>query len=554
MADARRVRPIVMTVPRSTTMKIACAGLPAVMLAAVLFRAASAAGNSCESLASLVLPDTTITLAQPVAAGAFVLPATPGQLTSGVPAPITNATFPPPAGLKEVAAKDLPAFCRVVVSIKPSKDSDIKVEVWMPASGWNGKFMAVGNGGWAGAVSYPLMAAPLARGYATASTDTGHEGATGDASFALGHPEKVIDFGYRAVHEMTVKAKAIVASYYDSSPKRSYWNGCSTGGKQGLKEAQRFPADFDGIVVGAPSNNWTHLLAQFIWVAQAMHKDEASYIPPSKYSVIHDAALQACDARDGVKDGVLEDPTRCAFDPQVLECNGADGPACLTTAQVKAARMVYGPATNPRTKQQIYPGLAPGSELGWAAQAGPQLGGIPNGHFKYVVFKDPNWDYRTLTFDSDIALADQIDSGTISATDPNLKAFFAHGGKLLQYHGWSDNQISPLNSVNYYESVLNAMGGASKTKDSYRLFMIPGMPHCREDDRIPLGGNGLNSFDSISILERWVEGKKTPDRITASRTVDGKIERTRPLCPYPLVAAYNGRGSTDDAANFICKR
>ncbi len=197
--------------------------------------------------------------------------------------------------------------------------------------------------------------------------------------------------------------------------------------------------------------------------------------------------------------------------------------------------------------------MAPGSELGWAAQAGPQLGGIPNGHFKYVVFKDPNWDYRTFNFDSDMALADQIDSGTISATDPNLNAFFAHGGKLLQYHGWSDNQITPLNSIKYYESVLDAMGGASKVKNSYRLFMIPGMPHCREDARIPPGGNGLNSFDSIGILESWVEENNAPDRIPASRTVDGNVERTRPLCPYPLVAVYNGRGSSDDAANFTCK-
>ena len=252
----------------------------------------------------------------------------------------------------------------------------------MPTAGWNGKFMAVGNGGWAGAIAYPQMAPALARGYATASTDTGHEGTNGDASFALGHPEKVIDFGYRAVHEMTVKAKAIVASYYDSSPKRSYWNGCSTGGRQGLKEAQRFPSDFDGIVVGAPGNDLTHSQAQFIWVAQAVHKDEASYIPPSKYSIIHDAVLQACDGRDGVKDGFLEDPTRCTFDPQVLECSGADGPSCLTAAQVITARMVYSPATNPRTKQQIYPGLVPGSELGWAAQAGPQLGAIPNGLFR----------------------------------------------------------------------------------------------------------------------------------------------------------------------------
>jgi tannase/feruloyl esterase len=494
---------------------------------------AATPARSCEDVATLSLPDATITLARSVAAGAFSPPKSP----------IFNA---PPASLMEMAPTDLPAFCQVAVSIKPSKDSDIKVEVWMPVSGWNGKFMAVGNGGWAGSISYPSMSSALAQGFATASTDTGHEGTNGDGSFALGHPEKVIDFGYRAVHEMTVKAKAIIAAYYENSPKLSYWNGCSTGGRQGLREAQRFPADFDGIVVGAPANNWTHLTAQFIWIAQAAHKDEASYIPPSKYSLIHNAVLEACDARDGVKDGVLEDPTHCKFDPKVLECEGADGPACLTAPQVETARKIYSSVTNPRTKQQIYPGLMPGSELGWAAQAGPKVQGISNDYFRYVVFKDPNWDYKTLNFDSDVALAEQTDNGTITTTDPNLKPFFARGGKLLQYHGWSDNQISPLNSINYYDSVLDVMGDVNKVKDSYRLFMVPGLGHCR-------GGDGVNSFDSISIIEQWVEKGKAPDQIVASRVANAVVEETRPLCPYPQIASYKGTGSTNDAANFACR-
>jgi feruloyl esterase len=493
---------------------------------------AAASANSCDSLTGLTLPDTTITQAQTVRAGALALPRTPGQ-----------GLF---AALTEVAPKDLPAFCRVAITMKPSRDSDIKVEVWMPTSGWNGKFMAVGNGGWAGTISYSAMSAVLARGYATASTDTGHEGTALDGSFALGHPEKLIDFAYRAAHEMTVKAKAIIAAYYGVAPKLAYWNGCSTGGRQGLKEAQRFPADFDGIVAGAPANNWTHLMAQSLWVAQAVHKDEASDIPPTKYALIHNAVLQACDARDGVKDGVLENPTRCKFDPKVLECKGADGPSCLTAPQVEAVRKIYGPTTNPRTKREIYPGLVPGSELGWSNLAGPQPFEIPNGYFKYVVFKNPNWDFKTLNFDGDVAVADQIDNGAIAMTDPNLKEFFEHGGKLLQYHGWTDPGISPLNSVNYYESVLDAMGGTNKVKDSYRLFMMPGMDHCR-------GGDGPNSFDSISVIERWVENRKAPDQIIASRLQGGKIERTRPLCPYPQVAIYKGAGSTDDASNFVCK-
>jgi feruloyl esterase len=314
-----------------------------ILFAAIVSIPAPAGAASCESLTSLTLPDTTITSAQPVAAGEFTPPA-------GGPPGAMNF-------------KRLPAFCRVSATLAPSKDSDIKIEVWMPASDWNGKFQAVGNGGWSGSIVYPSLGRALSNGYATASTDTGHSGGSG--SFALGHPEKLTDFGYRAVHEMTMKAKAIVAAYYGNGPKRSYWNGCSSGGKQGLKEAQRFPADYDGIVAGAPANYWTHLMFSSMWIARAAHKEEASLIPPRKYALIHKAVLEACDASDGVKDGVLEDPTRCHFDPALLQCKGGDTADCLTAAQVETARAIYAPAKNPRTGQEIYPGLAPGSELGW---------------------------------------------------------------------------------------------------------------------------------------------------------------------------------------------
>jgi feruloyl esterase len=447
-----------------------------------------------------------------------------------------------------VPYKDLPTFCRIEAMLTPSNDSDIKIEVWLPpASAWNGKFMGIGNGGWGGRIYEDRMGLPLTRGYAVAATDTGHEGIEDDVSFALGHPEKLIDYGYRAVHEMTVKAKAITAAYYGEGPKLSYWDGCSCGGKQALTEAQRFPADFDGIIAGAPSNYMTHQLAQIIWVAQAVHKGEASYIPPERYPAIHNAVLAACDALDGVKDGLIGDPTRCKFDPVVLECRGSDGPTCLTAPQVEAARKIYAPATNPRTKQQIYPGFALGSELGWARQAGPRPAAIPNSYWKYVIFKDPNWDYKTLNFDSDVSRADRIDNGSLDATDPNLKAFFARGGKLLHYHGWADPALSPLNSVNYYKSVLDRIGNASKVRDSYRLFMVPGMVHCRNP-----GSEGPNNFDMISAIEQWVEKGKAPDQIIASHGTDGKVDRTRPLCPYPQVATYKGTGSTDDAANFSC--
>jgi feruloyl esterase len=492
------------------------------------FATLPARAASCESLKSLALPDTTITLAEPVAAGQFSPPAGGG----GRPAP-------------PGAFKNLPGFCRVAATLAPSKDSDIKIEVWLPTSGWNGKFEAVGNGGWSGSIVYPSLAKALGHGYATASTDTGHSGGSG--SFALGHPEKLVDFGYRAVHEMTVKAKAVVAAYYGNGPKVSYWNGCSSGGKQGLKEAQRFPADYDGIAAGAPANYWTHLMTGELWIAQAVHKDEASFIPEEKFRLIHQAVLAACDTLDGVRDGVLEDPTRCHFDPKALECKGSgDTSACLTPAQVETARKIYAPAKNPRTGAILFPGLDPGSEMGWRGLAGDKPFTIPVDHFRFVVFKDPDYDWMKLNFDSDVALADKLDNGLLNATDPNLKAFVGHGGKLLLYHGWNDQLIAPENSVNYYRSVLDKMGGAAKTADSVRLFMMPGVGHCG-------GGEGPSLPDPMPALEQWVEHGKAPDQIQATHLAGyGKIDRTRPLCPYPQVAKYKGSGSTDDAVNFVC--
>jgi feruloyl esterase len=494
------------------------------------------AAKSCESLASLKLPNTTITLAHAVGPGAF----TP-------PTPAGGATVSPAAA---EAFSDLPAFCRVAATLRPSSDSDIKIEVWMPASVWNGKFQAVGNGGWAGTISYLVpgrsLADGLRHGYAAASTDTGHIGTNGDGSFAFGHSEKLVDFAYRAVHEMTVQAKAIVNAHYGSAPRFSYWNGCSTGGRQGLKEAQRYPTDYDGIIAGAPANYMTHLSAQSLWVAQAVLKDPASFIPPEKYAAIHRAVLEACDGLDGVKDGVIEDPARCHFDPKVMQCNGADAPTCLTLPQVEAARRIYASAKNPRTGAEIFPGMEPGSEMGWAGLAGPTPLGISNDHYRFVVFKNPNWDFKTLDFDKDVTRADQMDNGLTNATDPNLKTFFSRGGKLLMYHGWSDQLIAPRNSINYYLSVAKALGGIDKVSDSIRLFMVPGMNHCA-------GGDGTDSFDSLATLEQWVEQKKAPEQLLASHLTNGVAARTHPLCPYPQVAVYTGTGSTGAAVNFICK-
>ena len=511
-------------------MKNLVGALCAVLLAVAIGSRPIGATASCESLASMALPHTAITLARVVDAGAFTQPAPPTG-------PAGGAVF-----------RDLPAFCRIAATLTPSNDSDIKMEIWMPLTGWNGKFEAVGNGGWAGTISYGAMAAALRRGYATASTDTGHAGTTGDGRFAFNHPEKLVDFAYRAVHEMTVQAKAVAEKHYGSAPRLSYWNGCSTGGRQGLKEAQKYPADFDGIIAGAPANFMTHLSAQSLWVAQATLKDPASLIPREKYAVIHKAVLDACDALDSVKDGVLEDPTRCRFDPKSIQCAAGDAPNCLTAPQVEAARRIYAPAKNPRTGAEIFPGMALGSEMGWAALAGgPGPLTISNDHYRFVVFKNPDWDFKTLDFDKDVALADRLDDGVVNAIDPNLKPFFNRGGRLLMYHGWVDQLISPQNSINYYQSVVNAQGGVEKAADSIRLFMVPGMAHCA-------GGDGTSTFDTLSVIEQWVEQKKTPTQIIASHLTNGAADRTRPLCPYPTIAAYKGAGDTNDAANFICSK
>ena len=485
--------------------------------------AAPAFAASCESLASLSLPDTTINSAQVVPAGQFT---PPGAAAKGKGASIY---------------KELPEFCRVAATLKPSSDSDIKIEVWLPVSNWNRKLQAVGNGGWAGVISYSALADAVKAGYASVSTDTGHVGGSG--RFALDHPEQLVDFGWRSEHEMTLKAKALIQAFYGSGPRLSYWNGCSTGGRQGLKEAQKFPDDFDGIITGAPANR----TAISLWIASAVLKDPASYIPPAKYPVIHQAALAACDLRDGVKDGLIDDPTKCKFDPKVLLCKNGDGPSCLTAPQVDAAKKIYSSATNPRTGAVLFSSLVPGSELGWGVQAaGPEPSANIYDHFKYVVFKNPAWDWRTFDFDKGVALAEQPENAVMNATDPNLKAFFAHNGKLLIYHGWADTNVPPVNTIKYYSSVLDTMGGASKTSNNIRLFMEPGMGHCG-------GGEGPNVFDKVGALEQWVEQGKAPEKIIASHSTDGKVDRTRPLCPYPQVAKYKGSGSIDEAGSFACQ-
>ena len=480
------------------------------------------AAPSCETLANLALPHATVTLAQAVGAGQLTLP------TGAVP------TFP---GFPAPNFGNLPAICRVAATLKPTSDSDIKVEVWMPASSWNGKLESVGNGAWAGSISYRDLAIAVTAGYAAASTDTGHTETT--AAFVVGHPEKLIDFAYRAVHEMTLASKAIAAAYYGKPPVRAYFNGCSTGGRQALAEAQRYPDDYDGIVAGAAANYPSHLQGAQVWTTEVTNQSDG-YIPPAKYQLIHQAVLEACDALDGVKDRVLEDPRRCHFDPQTIACKGPDAATCLTAAQVEVARKIYaGPGAS------LFPGLERGSELGWATLSGPKPMALAAETYQYLVFKNPNWDYLKFDPARDIATADKVIGPTMNSTDPDLKPFFKHGGKLLMYHGWADPGIAPQNSVNYFTSVEDTMGGKSKAADSVRLFMVPGMGHCR-------GGDGTDDFDAIGTLATWVETNNAPDHIPAAHKTKGVVDKTRPLCPYPQTAHYKGSGSTDDAANFAC--
>jgi feruloyl esterase len=507
-------------------MKSLRAALLAVVIAVVMLDDVNAAGRSCETLLKLTLENASITLAELVPAGAFKAP------TGGNAA--QNAS----------RFAELPAFCRVAATVKPTTDSDIKVEVWMPASAWNGKFEAVGNGGWAGTISYPAMAQAIARGYATTSTDTGHS--TPGGSFALGHPEKLTDYAYRSEHEMTVKAKAIVKAFYGNAPTRSYFNGCSTGGRQALTEASRFPDDFDGIIAGAAANPKTHLDTWRIWMGLETLKDPATRIPKEKYPAIHQAVLAACDALDGLKDGLISDPTSCHFDPQVMACKEGDGAGCLTPKQVQSVKTILGPAKT-RTGEVIFPSYQPGTELAWGLLiGGPDPYDTALDQFRYMVFDDPKWDWRTFDVDRDMAKADQKLHGLLTAIDPkSISPFFKRGGKLLTYQGWSDQDISPLASVNFYKSMPDAVGDAT-VSSSMRLFMVPGMGHCG-------GGEGPNTFDMMVPLEQWVEKGQAPARVVASHSTNGRIDRTRPLCPYPQVARYTGTGSIDEAANFTCQ-
>lgn len=515
----------------------------ATVAAFAAFLASHAAATTCENLISLKLHDTTITAAQSIPAGTYTAP--DGQV-------FTN----------------MPAFCRVAATLTPTSDSDIEIEIWMPVSIWNGKFQGVGNGGFAGSINYTDLAPNVQLGYATTSTNTGHTGADTDGSFALGHPQKVIDFGYRAVHLMTVIGKQIATAFYGGGPQHSYFTGCSTGGRQGLMEAQRFPSDYDGIVAGDPVAFYTHHhVGANLWVTWQMFYNPASTVFTTQDTLLGNAVDAACGGLDGLLYGVLNNPRICHFNPEKLLCQGSQQPPnCLTADQVEAVDKIWSGPDQMVQQYGYYPAFERGGEAdGWPSSISPDPPPAPQtdnhevmglSFLENFVFENPNWNYQTFNWLTDPAYVDNkivVPGKTLAfvmnAVDPDLLNFQARGGKLIQYHGFSDPEVPPLTSIDYFGKVANFPGTSLRsTEEFYRLFMVPGMNHCK-------GGPGANVFDMLTPLDQWVEKGIAPDRILATHYVNNtppQVAFTRPLCSYPQEAVFLG-GDPNVAANFACK-
>lgn len=491
--------------------------------------------DACAALIRLKLDHTQIETAETVRGPTFMPPASSsGSSQSPLPDPL----------------KGLPDFCRVSAVISPA----IRFELWLPLTNWNGKFQGTGNGGYNGSIVYLALAEGLRRNYATSSTDMGHAATLPDpSSWALGHPELVVDQAYRAQHETAVNSKKIIGAFYRKSPRYSYFTGCSSGGWQGLTEAQRFPEDYDGILAGAPAINVIHLHAATLWNVQAEQK-----IAPGKYRLVTDAVLAKCDARDGVRDGLLADPLSCPFSPAELACKlGEAASRCLTEKEVRAFGMIYQGVRWP-SGESIYPGWPLGSEYAFSDLSSLEwqqsLTALAAGTFKNMAFQDPSWDHRQIDFERDVRKADARIGAVVNAYSPDLWPFRYGGGKLILYHGWDDSLISARNTLEYYQHVAAFMTGARDTgesgsadiQDFARLFLMPGVHHCR-------GGPGPDQFDGLTALEQWVEQGVAPAQIVASHSTNGTVDRTRPLCPYPKISVYQNRGSTDEAKSFSCR-
>jgi pimeloyl-ACP methyl ester carboxylesterase len=508
--------------------------------AAIGFAATPASADICSNLASSFhRPNTTITTAQTVPAGTFVTPTFPPQSITG-----------------------LPQFCRVAGFTTPTSDSHIQFEVWIPESGWNLKYLQAGCGGFCGSISYGSMAEPLRRGYAAAATDDGHQASGIDASWAVGHPEKVVDFGYRSLKETTDVAKDIIMAFKSSGPRRSYFMGCSDGGREALMEAQRYPQDFDGIVAGSPANYWTHLFTGFVWDQKALAAISSGDLSQADLTVVSNAMLAQCAGHDGglSTDQFLNNPPACRFNPDKLS---------LAKDKIEAVEKIFsGP-----------PGIFPGYRVGgdeasnpanwpvWLTDSGNPAHGLQglfgDNYFQYIVFPNSGWTPDTFSIAENAHQADVRTGAILNSIDPNLRPFKSHGGKLIQYVGWGDTAISPENDINYFNAVTQEIGGHEDTQDFYRLFMVPGMAHCGGGPGPNAFGQGVNgpnpsdpADDILSALDRWVEYRVAPDKIIATKYVNDVpaqgIAFQRPLCPFPQFGKYKGTGSTTSAASFAC--
>jgi hypothetical protein len=505
-----------------------------------------AQATACEDLHTLKLAQSTITESIRVPAGSFKDP---------------NGPWP---------AEDLPERCQVKGVIRPTSDSEINFEIWMPTTSWNHKLQGSGNGGFAGTLNYQGgLVQSLQRGYVGVTTDTGHTGKAEDASWAFGHPERIVDFAHRAVHLMTVNAKAVVKAYYGDGPKHSYFASCSNGGRQALMLAQRYPADYDGIIAGAPANDWTGLMLNFIWNQQAVLKPGA-FIPPDHVPALSAEVNRQCNAQDGV----IGAPQSCHFKPEALLCQGAESNSCLTHAQIEGLQAIY-QGMHAAHGDITFPGFTPGAEVGsWSGWIfGPKPGDSAEARFGggfvgAMVQQDANWKIEQLDLDRDAPRIIQRFGPLMNATDPNLSKFASRGGKLILFHGWADAAVPPLNTIRYFESVGAKMG--ERRRDQFvRLFMAPGMQHC-------FGGPGPSVFgehtaarqppdpdsDLAAALERWVEGGAAPETVRAIKPKDllagafgspkGGVERSGLLCAYPKRALWNGTASAGDAASYSC--
>jgi feruloyl esterase len=488
-------------------------------LAALLSTAPCVAGT-CAALTNVLIAKGQVTRATAIGPGKFVIPG--GNSNANVP-----------------------AFCRVELLLTPSTDSAIHAEVWLPDA-WNERFQGTGNGGFAGKISYAPLVAGLARGYAVANSDMGMSTQQQEsAAIFTGRPERWADWGYRATHQMTVAAKLLVRAFYGKPARKAYFTGCSTGGEQGLMEAQRFPEDYDGIVAGAPANNRTGVHMSILWNFAATHRDPTAGLPEAKLKLLEAAVLQNCDGMDGVKDGILNDPRTCLFEPERLQCSGTGNDGCLTAEQVQAVRRVYEGPRDTVTGARIYPGVPRGSESEWGRFGTPPFAEPPFAPiFEWVFGRD--WDWRAFDFGADAARMARQLSPILNANNADLSAFRSAGHKLMVYHGWADWLVVPEESIKYYEAVRARMG--SSAEEFYRLYMVPGMRHCS-------GGSGADRFDMLSPMVDWVEHGRAPGSLTATKYASnngtGDVLLTRPLCPYPRQARY-AKGDTNLAESFTC--